>query len=63
MSIDDIMIKTNKTFESKGRTFGALYSDFWLSHYGDCATFKKTLFPVKSVIMKSTAEPLPFVSK
>ena len=57
MGKDGVMIKTNKTFVFEK------YGDFWLSHHGNCATFKKSLFPVKSVIIKSTAAPLQSISK
>ena len=66
MGIDGVMIKTNKTFafEKVAHLEFTLYRDFWLSHHGDCATFQKNPFPVKSVIMKSTtAAPFQSVSK
>ena len=56
--------KQNFCFQKVAHLEFTLYSDFWLSHHGDCATFQKeTPFPVKSVIMKSTAAPLQSISK
>ena len=58
MVIDGTMINQNKKLFLKGSAFGVhTLQQFWVSFHGDCTTFQKKLFPVKSVIMKSTAAP------